>query len=412
MRGTSNMHLLTKDTDGKPKATSVTIKLMSKWTALWTLIWLLFSFFLAMKASGQQMRSRDMGIKVGLMTPGQWNAITDVPGVRVGHTTLIQGDSVRTGATAIVPHEGNVFQEKLPAAVYVGNGYGKLMGSTQVAELGNLETPILLTNTLNVPRVADALLDYMLALPGNEEVRSINAVVGETNDGFLNDIRGRHVRQEHVQAALTNAQTGPVKEGNVGAGTGTVCFGFKGGIGTASRHLPQSLGGYTVGVLVQTNFGGVLQIDGVPVGEALDKYYFKDQLQESADGSCLIVVATDAPLLDRNLERLAKRALLGLGKTGGIASNGSGDYVIAFSTSPENRIHYQSQGPGQARYEVRNTDMSPLFMAVIEATEEAIYNSLFMAETMVGRDGNRVEKLPIAEVKKILKEYGYPSFQK
>ena len=370
-------------------------------------LFITFLLFLSIQTSyAQRMRAREMDIKIGLISTGKWNAITDVAGVKVGHATLVEGENIRTGVTAVLPHSGNLFQMKVPAAVYIGNGFGKLMGISQVEELGNIETPILLTNTLNVPIVADAVIDYMLALPKNENVRSINPIVGETNDGFLNDIRGRHVRKEHVFAAIEKAKSGEVEEGNVGAGTGTVCFGFKGGIGTSSRKLPESLGGYTVGVLVQSNFGGILQVDGAPVGEELDKYYLKDQLNESADGSCMIVVATDAPLDARNLKRLAKRAMLGLAKIGGIASNGSGDYVIAFSTTEENRIPYQSNTTVYDRKVLKNSAMSPLFMGVIEATEEAILNALLQAETTVGRDGHKVEELPLKQVKKILKKYG------
>jgi D-aminopeptidase len=383
-------------------------------------------------------RARDLGIVVGILPPGKNNAITDVAGVRVGHTTLIKGDNVRTGVTAILPHAGNLFQEKVPAAIYVGNGFGKLMGSTQVNELGEIETPILLTNTLNVPKVADALLDWMLQLPGNEGVRSINPVVAETNDGFLNDIRGRHVGREEVFAALRAAKDGTVEEGSIGAGTGTVAFGFKGGIGTSSRALPQTLGGYTVGVLVQANFGGVLTINGAPVGRELGTYYLKEQLEgrrvsrndvrqaaslpmssvdvtagdqrqagslpDIADGSIIMVVATDAPLGHRNLQRLASRAMLGLARTGSPATNGSGDYVITFSTALENRI--------RAAETMRNTQalgneaMSPLFQATVEATEEAIYNALLRATTIVGRDGHRSEAIPIEKTVTILKKYG------
>jgi len=364
-------------------------------------------------------RARELGIVVGILPTGKYNAITDVEGVRVGQTTLVKGDNVRTGVTAILPHAGNLFQEKVPAAIYVGNGFGKLMGSTQVNELGEIETPVLLTSTLNVPRVADALLDWMLGLPGNEQVRSINPVVAETNDGFLNDIRGRHVGRDEVFAALKAAKEGAVEEGSVGAGTGTVAFGFKGGIGTSSRVLPQGLGGFTVGVLVQSNFGGVLTINGAPVGRELGKYYLKEQLEgrrvgrnqnpenvagDRADGSIIMVVATDAPADHRNLRRLAERALMGLARTGSSASNGSGDYVIAFSTAKQNRIK-----AGEA---VRNTQSlgndatSPLFQAVIEATEEAIYNSLLRATTVTGRDGNRAEALPIEKTVEILKKYG------
>jgi D-aminopeptidase len=283
-------------------------------------------------------RAADYGIKIGVLKPGRQNAITDVEGLRVGHRTIIR-DDVRTGVTAVIPHGGNIFQEKVPAAVFVGNGFGKLAGSTQVQELGNLETPVVLTNTLSVATAMDAVIEYVIKHPGNEHVQSVNALVGETNDGGLSDIRGRHVSKADVLEAIRQARPGPVAEGNVGAGTGTVCFGFKGGIGTSSRVLPREAGGYTVGVLVQSNFGGVLQIDGVPVGEELQQYFMHHQLKDSADGSCMIVVATDAPVDARNLERLAKRAFMGLARTGGIASNGSGDYVIAFSVSPSMRIH-------------------------------------------------------------------------
>lgn len=356
-------------------------------------------------AQQKRKRAREYGIVVGVLPTGKHNAITDVAGVRVGHTTLVREDSVRTGVTAILPHEGNVFQEKVPAAVYVGNGFGKLAGSTQVVELGNLETPVILTNTLSVGTALNAVVGYELQQPDNEEVQSVNAVVGETNDGYLNDIRGRHVTEADVVQAIQQAKGGAVDEGNVGAGTGTVCFGFKGGIGTSSRQLPGSLGGYTVGVLVQTNFGGVLQVNGAPVGQELGQYYFSQKIKDSADGSCMIVVATDAPVDARNLERMAKRAMIGLAKTGGIASNGSGDYVIAFSAHPELRIPYTSPGKTQANNTLRNDDMSPLFMAVIEATEEAIINSLFKAETMTGKEQRTVEALPLAKVLKILKKH-------
>ncbi|MCP2044368.1 P1 family peptidase [Pontibacter sp. HSC-36F09] len=357
-------------------------------------------------ASGQdRKRARDYGIRIGVLQPGTNNAITDVAGLRVGHTTLVQKDNVRTGVTAILPHNENLFQNKIPAAVYVGNGFGKLAGSTQVQELGNLESPIILTNTLGVGTAMNAVVGYTLQQSGNEAVQSVNALVGETNDGYLNDIRGRHVKEEHVLQAINQAAGGPVAEGNVGAGTGTVCFGYKGGIGTASRKLPASLGGYTVGVLVQSNFGGVLQIDGIPVGEELGKFSYSKQILESADGSCMIVVATDAPVDARNLERIAKRAMLGLAKTGGIASNGSGDYVIAFSTNEGLRIPYQSEEKTQTFTLLRNDEMSPLFMATIEATEEAIINSLLRAETMKGQNNNTVETLPIESVIKLLKKH-------
>ena len=352
----------------------------------------------------QGKRAKDFGIHIGVMQPGKLNAITDITGVRVGHVTLIKADSIRTGVTAILPHSGNLFQQKVPAAIYVGNGFGKLTGTTQVKELGNIETPIVLTNTLSVSTAMNAVVSYTLQQKGNENVQSVNAVVGETNDGFLNDIRGRHVAESDVLKAITNATAGKVDEGNVGAGTGTICFGFKGGIGTASRVLPKKLGGYTVGVLVQTNFGGVLTIDGVPVGEELKKYYLSGQLDEKADGSCMIVVATDAPLDTRNLERLAKRAFMGLAKTGSIAHNGSGDYVIAFSTDSSLRVPFNS--PNLLQQAVLSNDaVSPLLMAAIEATEEAIINSLLAAETIKGKNGRTIEALPKDQLKEILKKY-------
>ena len=376
-------------------------------------------------------RARDLGVVVGILPPGKNNAITDVAGVRVGHATLIKGDNVRTGVTAILPHDGNLFREKVPAAIFVGNGFGKLMGSTQVNELGEIETPILLTNTLNVPKVADALIEWMMAQPGNEEVRSINPIVAETNDGYLNDIRGRHVGRDEVFAAIRSAKAGAVEEGSVGAGTGTVAFGWKGGIGTSSRVVPQSLGGYTVGVLVQSNYGGVLTVNGAPVGRELGRYYLKDQIgaasgsergsinrpvqeaalaiarvtdlvSDAADGSIIMVVATDAPIDARNLKRLAARAMLGLARTGSPSTNGSGDYVIAFSVASRIRAN-ESVRSAQA---VGNDAMSPLFEAVVEAIEEAIYNSMFKATTVAGRDGHRVEALPIEKTVEILKKYG------
>jgi D-aminopeptidase len=369
----------------------------------------------AARSSGQDVRApgrpraREAGVIVGVLKTGQLNAITDVAGVAVGHTTLIRGDNVRTGVTAILPHGGNLFREKVPGAVFIGNAFGKLVGSTQVNELGEIETPIMLTATLNVPRVADATIDYMLALPGNEEVQSINPLVGETNDGYLNDIRGRYVGRDEVLAAIKNARGGAVEEGAVGAGTGTVAFGFKGGIGTSSRRLPASLGGYTVGVLVQTNFGGILTINGAPIGRELGKYYLKDELSSldnNADGSIMIVIATDAPLDHRNLQRLAARSMMGLARTGAAGSNGSGDYAIAFSTAPEVRIK-NSANPRNQRLSVTllsNEAMSPLFLAVIEATEEAIYNSLFRATTITGR-GHTVEALPIDRTLEILRKH-------
>ncbi|MCK5441471.1 MAG: P1 family peptidase [Maribacter sp.] len=360
-------------------------------------------FVTVLSTFAQQKRFRDYGWEIGVLKPGRYNAITDVEGVSVGHTTLRIGDSVRTGVTAIVPHSGNIFQQKVPAAIYIGNGFGKLAGYSQVKELGNIETPIILTNTLSVPIASDALITYTLGLPGNEEVRSVNAIVGETNDGYLNDIRGRHLTQQHVVEAITKAQTGPVSEGNIGAGTGTVCFGYKGGIGTSSRVVPKAFGGYTVGVLVQTNFGGVLEINGVPIAKTLDNY--PKSYTYDVDGSCMIIVMTDAPLDARNLERLAKRAIMGLAKTGGIASNGSGDYVIAVSTAKKNRIPYADASLYHTTETLRNDVISPLFLATIEATEEAIINSLFAAKTTIGREGHRIEALPINHVIEILEAY-------
>ena len=353
----------------------------------------------------QAPRAREAGIKIGVLPKGKLNAITDVKGVQVGHTTLIISDSIRTGVTAILPHGDNIFQQKVPAAIYVGNGFGKLAGITQVKELGNIESPVILTNTLSVSTAIEAVVDHTLKQKENYNVQSVNAIVGETNDGYLNDIRGRHVTKQHVQQAISNAKDGMVQEGSVGAGTGTVCFGFKGGIGTSSRKLPVSLGGYTVGVLVQTNFGGVLQVNGVPMGEELKKYYLSDKLNDTPDGSCMIVVATDAPIDSRNLERLAKRAFIGMTKTGGIASNGSGDYVIAFSTDSTLRIAHQSSDPKQTVRLLTNDQMSPLFMAAIEATEEAVINSLLAAETMTGRNGHKVEALPKEKLFEIMKKY-------
>ncbi len=363
--------------------------------------------FSCASAVAQDKDLRDYGIAIGVLQPGALNAITDVPEVTVGQKTLVKGDKIRTGVTVIMPHAGNVFQDKVAAAVYVGNGYGKLTGTTQIEELGNIETPIVLTNTLSVPTAADALIDYTFSFDANKDVRSVNPVVGETNDGGLNDIRGRHVSKKDVRDAIASARGGKVEQGNVGAGTGTEAFGFKGGIGTSSRKLPDSLGGYTVGVLVQTNFGGVLKVDGVPIGKALKKYYLSDALNASPDGSCMIVVATDAPLSSRNLKRLAKRAILGLARTGGIASNGSGDYVIAFSTNKSVRVPYEADKPEREMTVLRNDAMSPLFMASIEATEEAIINSLFHAKTMTGRDGHKVEALPVDKVLQLMKAHGH-----
>jgi D-aminopeptidase len=356
-------------------------------------------------------RCSDLGLKVGVLPPGQLDAITDVAGVEVGHTTIIRGTDLRTGVTAIVPHPGNLYREKVPGAIFVGNGFGKLAGSTQVEEMGDIETPILLTSTTSVPRVADALISYMLALPGNEDVLSINPVVGETNDGYLSDIRARQIAQDDVFAAIKDAKGGPVEEGAVGAGTGTVVFGFKGGIGTSSRRLPPKLGGYTVGVLVQTNFGGVLTIAGAPVGRELGQYYLREELQQSGgvqdkgNGSVMIVVATDAPMDARNLKRLAARSWLGVARTGSSASNGSGDYAIAFSTASQVRIRTEDKTLTRHIEVVTNDTMSPLFEAVIEATEEAVYNSMFRARTTTAH-GHTVEALPIDKTTEILRKYG------
>ncbi|MGB2844733.1 MAG: P1 family peptidase [Candidatus Aminicenantaceae bacterium] len=352
----------------------------------------------------ERPRIREFGIKTGILNPGNLNAITDVPGVRVGHVTLFTGKKIRTGVTAILPHEGNIYQEKVPAAIYIANGYGKLMGHTQIEELGNMETPVILTNTLSVPTAADALIDYTLSLPGNERVGSVNAVVGETNDGYLNDIRGRHVKKKHVLEAIKKAKSGAVEEGSVGAGTGTTCFGFKGGIGTSSRKLPESRGGYTVGVLVQTNHGGILQINGFPVGIRLGKYYMKRDIEDLPEGSCMVVLATDAPLNSRNLKRLAKRALLGIVRTGGFFTNGSGDYCIAFSTARGLRISNRGDSPTRKIEILRNREMTALFLAAVEAAEEAILNSMFKAQDMEGKDGHKVEALPLDKLKKIMEE--------
>jgi D-aminopeptidase len=366
-----------------------------------------FSLFLLLISisSFSQGRLRDYGIEPGIFKTGKNNAITDVPGVKVGHVTLIKGNDVRTGVTAIVPHEGNIFKKKCPAAIYVGNGFGKLAGFTQVKELGNIETPIILTNTLSVAQGIEGLITYTINQRGNEKVRSVNGVVGETNDGGLNDIRKRVVTQKDVLEAISNAKDGPVEEGAVGAGTGTVCFGFKGGIGTSSRVIPASYGGYTVGVLVQSNYGGVLEIDGVPIGQILGQYSFKKDVEEATlnpDGSCMIVVFTDAPIDARNLERMAKRAIMGLAKTGGIASNGSGDYVIAVSVNRDNLIDEDTKYYFPTL--LHNDSMSALFEATIEATSEALWNSLFKAETMTGWDGKQIKALPVEEVIKYMKK--------
>jgi len=378
------------------------------------------------RASPERPRARDLGLEVGIFEPGPHNAITDVEGVRVGHATIVEGDRFRTGVTAIRPHPGNVFREKVPAAIHVGNGFGKLLGVTQIRELGEIETPILLTCTLCVWRAADALVSWMLERDGMADVRSINPVVGETNDGALNDIRARPVGPTHVRRALESASDGPVEEGSVGAGTGTRAFGWKGGIGTSSRILPAPLGAWRVGVLVQSNFGGILTIAGAPVGEELGRHSFRSVVErdggegdsgaggsgtgtprwweDDGRGSIMIVVATDAPLSSRNLERLARRAVLGLARTGSFAGNGSGDYVIAFSTAEGVR-----RDPGEAVRSVEdlaNDRMSALFQATVEATEEAIYNSLLRATTVTGHEGRTADALPIPAVVRILQAYG------
>lgn len=354
----------------------------------------------------QKKRARDYGIEIGVLRTGKLNAITDVSGVKVGHVTLHQNDGVHTGVTTILPHDKNIFQNKVPAAIHIGNGFGKLAGYSQVEELGNIETPIVLTNTLSVPTALAAIIDYTFQSPDNKDVRSVNPIVGETNDGGLNDIRRRFITKEHVLEALMKAQTGAVEEGNVGAGAGTVCFGFKGGIGTSSRILPISKGGYTVGVLVQSNFGGVLQVNGVPIGIELKKHKFSkiDETYKD-DGSCMIVVLTDAPLSAKNLKRLAARAMLGLGRTGGMAANGSGDYVIAASTAEDLRIAHNSDSMFETFKLLRNNELDLLFEAVIEATEEAIINSLFAAETLTGFENTKVEALPIGKTIEIIKKY-------
>lgn len=365
--------------------------------------------FLSCLATGAaaQSRARELGVKPGIFQPGPLNGITDIAGVRVGHATIVEGDSVRTGVTAIFPHAGNPFLERVPAAIVVGNGFGKLLGSTQVGELGELESPVLLTCTLCVWRVADATVDWLIRQPGMEEVRSLNPVVAETNDGFLNDIRRRPVTPARVEAALNRATTGPVPEGSVGAGTGTIAFSWKGGIGTSSRVLPGPLGGWKVGVLVQSNFGGVFQVLGAPVGKELGRYAFRSEVEaERGDGSIIIVVATDAPILDRNLRRLGLRALMGLSRTGSSASNGSGDYVVAFSTSEQVRRPVRGRRPEAA--ELENEEMSALFQAVTEATEEAIYNSIFMATSVTGARG-KIDPIPLDRVREILAKYAVTS---
>jgi D-aminopeptidase len=379
---------------------------MYRHSSLGITLFVMTSVALSVPLGAQRARARDLGVKPGVFAPGPLNAITDVAGVRVGQTTVSEGDSVRTGVTAILPHAGNLFTERVPAALHVGNGFGKITGVTQLKELGELETPILLTCTLCVWKAADAMVGWMLEQPGMANVRSINPVVAETNDGTLNDIRSRPIKPEHVRAALTSASSGPVAEGSVGAGTGTVAFGWKGGIGTSSRKLPASLGGWTIGVLVQTNFGGIFQVLGAPVGKELGQYAFKRDAEspgERGDGSCVMVIATDAPLSDRNLERLAARAIMGLGRTGSSASNGSGDYVLAFSTS--DKVRRPSSAARFTIEDLANEPMSGLFQGAVEATEEAIYNSLFMATTTKS-NGHTVEAIPLDKVKAVLAKYG------
>ncbi len=363
----------------------------------------------------ERPRARDVGLAPGVLSPGPWNAITDVPDVRVGQVTVVSGGSVRTGVTAILPHGGNLFQKKVPGAIHVGNAFGKLVGAAQVIELGTIETPVVLTNTLSVWDAARAVVRYTLGVPGNETVRSVNPVVGETNDGFLNDIRGFHVEEGHVREAIRTADSGPVAEGSVGAGTGTSAFGWKGGIGTSSRRLPESLGGYTVGALVQSNYGGVLTMDGLPVGRELGRYFLRDALSgepdagadesSNPDGSIMMVVATDAPIRSLGLTRLARRAMLGLARTGATSSHGSGDFVIAFSTARSLRSGFRSEDPLEPGRTLRGDALSPLFQAVIEATEEAVYNSMLRATTVVGRDGNRREALPLSDLLEVGRKY-------
>jgi D-aminopeptidase len=370
-------------------------------------VFILASYLSAVSAT-ERRRARELGIVTGVFQPGALNAITDVPGVMVGQKTIIEGKNIRTGVTAILPHGGNIFLEKVPAAIYIGNGFGKLAGYSQVKELGNIETPIVLTNTLTVGTAVNAVVSYTLNQIGNEEVQSVNAVAGETNDGYLNDIRAMFVTVDDVIEAVKSAHGGAVEEGSVGAGTGTVCFGFKGGIGSASRKLPAELGGWTVGVLVQTNFGGILTINGAPVGKELGVYPYneflpKPEAPSDGDGSCMIIIATDAPLCVRNLERLAKRAMLGLARTGSFMSNGSGDYAIAFSTAY--KIQFGSKGTVSLPPLVANDSISPLFLAVVEATEEAVLNSLFAADTMTGFQDRTIESLPIEKVMDILKKH-------
>jgi len=363
---------------------------------------ILFSFVLLFCISGYSKgRLRDYGICPGIFKTGKYNAITDVRGVKVGHVTRIEGDDVRTGVTAIIPHEGNLFQKKCPAAIFVANGFGKMAGYTQVQELGNIETPIVMTNTLSVAPAIEGIITYTLTQKGNENVKSVNSVVCETNDGVVNNIRARKITEKDVLKAIKNAKSGPVEEGNVGAGTGTMCFGWKGGIGTSSRVLPEELGGYTVGVLVQTNYSGILDIDGFPAGKylehySLSKYVNKDYISDNPDGSCWMVLITDAPLDARLLERVAKRMFMGLARTGSFASNGSGDYCMAISVYPDNLINENT-----SKYYptlLHNKDVSPLFEAALEATQEALLNALFAAEEMTGHEGRKFEAFPVEKV--------------
>ena len=371
---------------------------------------------LALGQGDARPRARDIGLAPGVLDPGPQNAITDVPGVQVGQVTITEGDHIRTGVTAILPHAGNIFQDKVPGAIHIGNAFGKLVGSTQVVELGTIETPIVLTNTLSVWDAARAVVTHVLGLPGNENVGSVNPVVGETNDGYLNDIRGLHVKESHVLEAIRSASSGPVAEGAVGAGTGTSVFGWKGGIGTSSRRLPESLGGYTVGTLVQSNYGGVLIMDGIPVGEELDRYYLRDQLrgaddaaggdsQDNPDGSIMMVVATDAPIRSLGLTRLARRVMLGLARTGATSSHGSGDFVIAFSSAESLRSSFGSDSPTEDGGVLRGDRLSPLFQAAIEATEEAVYNSMLKATTVTGRNGNTREAISIEDLLEVGRKY-------
>lgn len=346
--------------------------------------------------------ARDLGIAPGILPTGALNAITDVDGVLVGHVTLTDGNAINTGATAILPHGGNLHRDRVPAGFHQGNGYGKFAGSTQIIELGELETPIILTNTLSVPQGMEAAISWTLKQSGNEDVRSVNAVVGETNDGFLNDIRGRHLRSHDIEKAIESAKSGPVEQGSVGAGRGTISFGWKGGIGTSSRLLPSELGGYTLGVLVQTNYGGILQVDGTPLGQMLDQYFMKDVVDKGdADGSVIVIIATDAPLSDRNLKRLASRAMLAIGRTGSPVTNGSGDYILAFSTHDSVRRRQNNERQSAPLNGLANSSMSPLFQATVEATEEAILNALFKATTVHGHIGT-IEAIDIDVVRRIL----------